>query len=351
MKIFYAVQATGNGHISRAMELLPHLREYGEVDIFLSGDNSNLPLDAPVKYRSKGISLYYNCKGGLDYWQIIRGFHPLDLRKEIRELPVEKYDLVLNDFDYITSAACARKRVPSIHFGHQASFQSMYTPRPTKRSRAGEWLLKHYVKASHHIGLHFSNYDDFIFGAVVKKEILEAEPTDKGHITVYLPSYCEPQLMNIFHALRGHRFEIFTRESTVIRQEGNIRFIPVNKLLFNNSLIHCSGIICGSGFETPAEALHLGKKLMTIPIRGQYEQQCNAEALREIGVLCLSQVDEDFSRYFYQWIESKTVIRRDYNNTIPQVLDHVFTLAEDIFRGVPIAIGSEKLTPHELMLP
>ena len=72
MKIFYAVQATGNGHISRAMTLLPYLQQYGTVDIFLSGDNSNLQLDAPIKYRSKGISLYYNCKGGLDYWQMIK---------------------------------------------------------------------------------------------------------------------------------------------------------------------------------------------------------------------------------------------------------------------------------------
>ena len=43
MKIFYAVQATGNGHISRAMELLPYLERYGQVDIFLSGANNSLP--------------------------------------------------------------------------------------------------------------------------------------------------------------------------------------------------------------------------------------------------------------------------------------------------------------------
>ena len=77
MKIFYAVQATGNGHISRAMTLLPHLQQYGEVDIFLSGDNAHLPLNGPVKYRSKGISLFYNCNGGLDYWEITRKLSPL----------------------------------------------------------------------------------------------------------------------------------------------------------------------------------------------------------------------------------------------------------------------------------
>ena len=48
MKIFYAVQATGNGHISRAMELLPYFQRYGQVDIFLSGANNSLQLDAAV---------------------------------------------------------------------------------------------------------------------------------------------------------------------------------------------------------------------------------------------------------------------------------------------------------------
>ena len=86
MKIFYAVQATGNGHISRAMELLPYLQRYGTVDIFLSGDNSHLPMDAPVKYRSKGLSLYSNSCGGLDYLKILRHFQPMRLNKEINDL-------------------------------------------------------------------------------------------------------------------------------------------------------------------------------------------------------------------------------------------------------------------------
>jgi uncharacterized protein (TIGR00661 family) len=328
MKIFYAVQATGNGHISRAMELLPHLEQFGTVDIFLSGDNSHLKFDAPVKYRSKGISLYYNCRGGLDYWQIIKGFHPLDLRKEIRELPVHEYDLVLNDFDYITSAACARRKVPSIHFGHQASFRSPMVPRPAKRSLASEWLMKNYVKASAYIGLHFDQYDDFIMGPVVKEAILEAEPTDNGYISVYLASYCEAQLKKIFGAFPDFRFEIFSRETKAEKQEGNIRFIPVNKHLFNKSLIHCSGLITGGGFETPAEALHLGKKLMTIPIRGQYEQQCNAEALRRMGVMCLSSIGEDFPIHFYNWVRLTKPVKRDYNNTIAHCMNRILSLAE-----------------------
>jgi uncharacterized protein (TIGR00661 family) len=325
MKIFYAIQATGNGHISRAMELLPHLRQYGNIDIFLSGNNSSLSLDAPIKYRSKGLSLYYNCNGGLDFWKVFRGYEPFRMKQEIRELPVEKYDLVINDFDYITAAACARKKIPSVQFGHQASFQSMHTPRPLVRSTAGEWILKNYAKATRYVGLHFKAYDDFIFTPVVKKEILEAEPSDKNYVTVYLPSYCEEQLTTIFGAFPDIRFEIFCFEITQPKTVANITFLPVSKKIFNKSFIHCSGIITGGGFETPAEAIHMGKKIITIPIRSQYEQQCNAAALQQLGILKLTAIGADFKDQLHNWMNTGRALKMDYSQTVPQCLDYLFS--------------------------
>ncbi|ANH83295.1 glycosyl transferase [Niabella ginsenosidivorans] len=324
MKIFYAIQATGNGHISRAMELLPYLKEYGEVDIFLSGNNSNLKLDAPVKYRSRGLSLYYTCNGGLNYWQIAKQVNPISLRKEIRELPLENYDFIINDYEYLTSAACGQRNLSSVNFGHQASFQSNKVPRPAVISRSGEWLLKHYSRSKRYLGLHFRQYDDFILTPVIKKEILEADPKDKGYITVYLPSYCDKELTDVFSKFKEHRFEIFSRQAAGIREAGNIRFLPVNKQLFNKSLIHCTEIITGAGFETPAEALHLGKKIMAIPIRGQYEQCCNAAALEEMGVMTLSRIDDNFEQQFEKWQQEYKPIKMDYSQTIPQSMERLF---------------------------
>ena len=333
MKIFYAIQATGNGHISRAMELLPYLQQYGNVDIFLSGANSSLLLDAPIKYRSNGLSLFYNCTGGLNYWKMMKKYQPFKLKKEIHELPVEKYDLVINDFEYITAASCARKKIPSIQFGHQASFQSLKTPRPEDKSSVGEWLLKNYARATHYIGLHFEKYDDFIFHPVVKKEMLNADPADKNYISVYLPSYCEPQLEQIFHPLNEFQFQIFSRETNQPRNSRNIRFIPVDKKLFNKSLIDCTGIITGGGFETPAEAVHLGKKIISIPIRGQYEQLCNAAALEKLGIVCLKSIDENFPSIFYNWIEEKKPVGIDYSKTIPEALECLFSIHDKLKSG------------------
>jgi uncharacterized protein (TIGR00661 family) len=330
MKILYAVQATGNGHISRAMELYPHLKEYGQVDIFLSGANSSLPMSLPVKYKSKGLSLYYTCNGGLDYWQLAKSFQPIRLRQEIRDLPVEKYDLIINDFEYITAAACAKKNIRSVNFGHQASFYSNHTPRPEKKNSAGEWILKNYAKANRYVGLHFQSYDDFIFTPVIKKEILQAEPVDKGHITVYLPSYCEPELKKIFRDFPDFRFEIFSRQTEQPVTDRNITFLPVSSRLFNESLINCKGIITGGGFETPSEALHLGKKIITIPIRAQYEQQCNAAALEQMGVLRLKSIDDNFPEQFQDWINNKNIPTADYSRSVEQSLEYLFCKKEQL---------------------
>lgn len=326
MKILYSVQATGNGHISRAMELLPNLHQYGEVDIFLSGANSNLDFSFPIKYRSKGLSLFYTCKGKLDYTKTAFALSPWRLRKEINGLPVENYDLILNDFECITAMACASKKIPSVNFGHQASFYSAKTPRPKEKSKMGEWILKNYARASFYIGLHFQQYDDFIFSPVIKKEIKNAQPSDKGFFAVYLPSYCENGLEKHFHSLSPNRFYIFSWQTKKIKRSGNITFHPVDKSLFNDALINCSGIITGAGFETPAEALKLEKKLMVIPIRGHYEQQCNAAALEQLGIIKLDKLDDDFKAHFHNWLEAKP-IKVNYDHSTEDIISHVMKLA------------------------
>ncbi|MBC6491863.1 glycosyltransferase family protein [Flavihumibacter stibioxidans] len=323
MKILYSVQATGNGHISRATQLLPYLRRFGKVDIFLSGANSQLQNDLPVRYRSRGMSLFYNTNGGLQYKKIARQLNPARLLKEIKELPVEKYDVVINDFECITSLACAYKKIPSVNFGHQAAFQSPLAPRPANREVMGEFLLKHYARASQYLGLHFRAYDDFIFEPIIKKEILQAEPANAGHITVYLSAFNDKVLTKVFNDLKAFRFEIFSREVKQVVTVENVKLIPVQQRLFNESMIRSYGVITGAGFETPAEVMHLGKKLMVIPIKGQYEQYCNAAALAELGIKVVNHIDAHFSNVFLDWIGGENIPSIRYENNIPEILGYL----------------------------
>ena len=301
LKILYAVQATGNGHIARAMQLVPYLQEYGEVDVFLSGSNSNLNAALPIKYRSKGLSLFYGNKGGLDYLRMWKELNLGSLWKEAHELPVEKYDLVINDFESITSLACKLKKVKSINFGHQASFMSDKTPKPSKNDFIGEWILKHYATATNNIGLHFESYDDFIYSPIIKDNIIKAQPTDKGHVAVYLAHYSDEVIINALNKCADIPFQVFSKSVSGIEQKGNVSLIPISNEGFNNSMISAAGVITGAGFETPAEALYLGKKLLCLPIRGQYEQLCNAAALERFRVPIIDKIDDQFTSTMYQW--------------------------------------------------
>ena len=328
MKIFYAVQATGNGHISRATQLLPYLQQHGEVDVFLSGANATLPAQLPVRYSSKGMSLFYSACGGLNYKKMWRENSLFRATREARDLPLEQYDVILNDFDFITAKACKMKGLPSVQFGHQASFMSAHTPRPAQRSLMGELILKQYAPATHYVGLHFREYDDFILPPVIKEAFLQAEPLNNGHVTVYLPAYEQHCLEDHFRQHPGVHFHWFLKGIQHIERIGNITFFPVDQQLFNKSLIHCHGLITGGGFETPAEALYLGKRLLSIPIRGQYEQRCNAAALQQMGVMVLDDADTPhFHTDIAQWLQQPQLNISKQANNVAQTVEHVLQLA------------------------
>ena len=71
MKILYAFQGTGNGHVVRAQEIIPILKKYGTVDTLISGHQSQLNTDFPINFKHKGISLLYNKTGGISYQKIL----------------------------------------------------------------------------------------------------------------------------------------------------------------------------------------------------------------------------------------------------------------------------------------
>ena len=327
MKIFYAIQATGNGHISRAIELYPYLQKHGEVDFFLSGSNAHLNTAIPIKFKSKGLSLFYKHSGGLDYNKIVSSLS-FNIYKDAKSLPVNEYDLVVNDFEFVSSLACSMKKVPCVHFGHQASFQSKKTPRPKRVNPLGNMILENFVKSKQHIGLHFDAYDENIYNPIIKDEILDATPINDGHITVYLPQYAigilEPYLLqkSQFH------FEVFTKEVNGIVCKKNITYYPISNRQFTSSMIRCYGIITAGGFETPAEAMYMNKKVLSIPIMNHYEQECNAVALAKKGVMVIKKIDENFSQYFEEWINVKKPIKLNLTHTTAQIVDILINAAK-----------------------
>ena len=114
MNILYAIQGTGNGHLSRAMDIIPCLKLHGNVDILVSGTQGDLCLPYPLKYKLRGLSFIFGKAGGVDLWKTFIKSNVRKLVKEINALPVEQYDLVINDFEPVSAWACYMKNIPCI---------------------------------------------------------------------------------------------------------------------------------------------------------------------------------------------------------------------------------------------
>jgi uncharacterized protein (TIGR00661 family) len=303
MKVLYAIQGTGNGHISRAEEVLKHLGNYCEFDVLISAGKDSIKPTFPIKFHYKGITMHYNSGGGIDkiktftnnsFWRFLR---------EVRQVPVENYDLVINDFEPVSAWACKFKNVPVISLSHQAAYRSKKSPRPRRRNKLGEFLFKWYAPSKKYFGFHFLPFDENIKAPIVREAVRNLRTEDHGFYLIYLPAYSNYELMKFFRHFPKYRFEIFGNMSEK-RVVGNCSFNPANNLLFIEKLRTCSGVICGAGFELPSESIYLGKKLLAIPIKGQYEQECNAEALRKMGVAVMSNLRHTGVQQWFRDAES-----------------------------------------------
>jgi uncharacterized protein (TIGR00661 family) len=327
MKILFGIQGTGNGHIIHSREILKYLVKEAEVDVLVSGLHHEVNLGFDIKYKLEGLGFMFGKKGGIDYWKSIRSISPYKLISDIYSLPVNEYDLVLSDFEPISAWAAKTKGIPHICVSHQASLLSTRVPRPTQNNRFQQFVMKWYAPGDDLIGLHFKEYDDFIFTPIIREEIRDSEPTDKGHYTVYLPSYDERYMIEILKKI-DVPWEIFSKHyKGEPFTEDNVTVFPVENHRFVESLSSCTGLLCNAGFDTPSEALYLGKKLMVVPMKRQYEQECNAEALKGLGIPVVDRIGRKFSDDLTEWVNSSYIYQADYHNNIPQIVERILEMA------------------------
>ena len=321
MKILYAIQGTGNGHISRAREIVPLLQQYGDLDLLVSGTEAEVSLSQPLKYKFHGFSFVFGNSGGVDNWATFKLMNLPRLWRDIHSLPLKEYDLIVNDFEPVSAWACRLQKIPAVSLSHQCSFVSPKTPRPGKWSYA-EWLFKYYSPTAHQIGFHFERYDDFIHTPVIRSEIRNLKTDNLGHYTVYLPAYDDKLLARLLNQTKV-QWHVFSKRQKTPYRQGNVQVFPVNNEAFNKSLANCEGLLTGGGFEGPAEALFLKKKVLVIPMKGQYEQQCNALSASRLGVPVIHEIDDQFVFHINNWISDDKRVIVNFPDETAQIVDNM----------------------------
>ncbi len=323
MNVLYAIQGTGNGHVCRAEEIIPLLQQKANVDILISGTQSDITLPFPVKYKFNGLSFIFGKKGGVDILETYKKSRLKRLYKEIKSLPVEDYDLVISDFEPVSSWACYIKNKFCVALSHQAAVLDKHSPRPKKIDPVGKTVLKGYAPASIRFGFHFRKYADNIFTPVIRKSVRESTKENKGHYTVYLPAYSDRKIIKLLSALPDVKWQVFSKHNQKKFSVNNIEVFPINNEAFIKSMASSEGVFCGAGFETPAEALFLNKKLLVIPMKNQFEQHCNATALKEMGVPVMKSLKEKHFVVLKEWVETGERINIQYPDNTEELINNI----------------------------
>ena len=164
------------------------------------------------------------------------------------------------------------------------------------------------------MSFHFERYDSNIYTPVIRKSIRDARVVNGDHYTVYLPAYDDKKLVPLLTKIKGVSWQVFSKHAKKPYHSGRLSVYPVNKGAFATSVASSKGVLCGAGFETPAEALYMGKKLLVLPIKSQLEQHYNAEALKRMGVPVLKKLKKSNLEKIQSWIDSDIRINVQYDD-------------------------------------
>lgn len=291
MKILYAVQGTGNGHITRArlMAKALHQRTDIQVDYLFSGR----PVQA---YFDMSVFKQYSTRKGLSFHvhngriQILESFRELDFTcawRDIRTLPITDYDLVINDFEPIAAWAAKLAKVPCIDISHQAALRCQS---PVSSDNFFERLLtKYYAPSSVQLGIHWFHFDQLMIPPFIDQSLLHAEQTNSNKTLVYLPFESLSAINDALFPLSERKFEVFHPHIQHDRSSHNIQWRRPKRSEFLAAMKSANAVIANAGFELATECLSLGKPLMVKPLQGQFEQLSNAKLLEAIDAACVFQ--------------------------------------------------------------
>lgn len=301
MKILYGVQATGNGHISRARAMGKYLAQAGvQIDYLFSGRPADQFFDMQQfgNYQVKSGLTFVTAAGKVNYWQSFLQASLKTLRQDINALDVSGYDLVLTDFEPICAHAARRANKRSIALGHQYAF--LHNIPMQNANLITQLVFKHFAPADVQLGLHWHHFNQPILPPIID----EAEHNiaiSSRQVLVYLPFEDQTQVLAMLQPLADYQFCVYgpgLSKATL----GHISTHPPALAPFKADLASCSYVLSNSGFELISEALQLNKRIMVKPLQGQMEQQSNALALEQLNLA--SRTEQLSTSLIARWLSS-----------------------------------------------
>ena len=325
MKIFYGVQGTGNGHITRARVMAKALAAAGmDVTYQFTGRPADKYFDMEIfnGYQLRDGLTFNTHNGKVSYLKTARDAKLITFIKDVKSLDLSGYDLILSDYEPITSWAAKQQKKTILGIGHQYAFRHNV---PKKgHDPLADFVMNNFAPTERNVGLHWHHFGQPILPPIIDLS-KHSKPAIKNKIVVYLPF--EDQNEVIRHLASFENFNFHCYAPDVVRSEyAHIICHPLSRENFQKDLLDCVGVIGNAGFELSSEALQLGKKLLIKPLHKQMEQISNAAALQQLGY---GHVMDDLDvAAIERWLDDVNAVQV----TFPNVAEILVTWVQD---GMP----------------
>ena len=294
MRIIYGVAGEGMGHAIRSRTVIDYLSKKNEVLVACGGKAypllsryfNTIETDSfHIKFsnnRVKPISTFF-CNvlklpaipaKSITLFKKLSSFNP---------------DIVINDFEPYTNYFAVLYKKPLITINNQ------HIAIKTDIDNAGGFIDRYISNCIIKIFSSFEDYslintffypkikkryreNTFLFPPILREEILKVKRKKGKHILIYL-STKDDGFINMLKKFKEN-FIIYGLNENKVQE--NVQMKKFNEKKFISDLASAKAVICNGGFTTIGEALHLGKPILSIPIRNHYEQFLNGYYLKKL---------------------------------------------------------------------
>ncbi len=302
MRILYGVVGEGMGHAMRSRVVLDHLVERGhEVEVMASGRAVDY-----LRRRFAGINRIHGfhivteenrMRRGKTLWSnALKGALgvPRNVAAYFRLIDDFEPEVVISDFESWTYYYAKTHRLPVLSVDNmQIINRGTHPPEVIQGERVPFELARALIKAKLPFCDHYFVTTFFrplslkprttLVPPILRPEILRASPTRGDHLLVYQNIAGFERLAETLRA-SGVECRIYGLRKVEREQiDRNLRFRPFDEAQFIEDLASARGVVGQGGFTLMSEAVYLRKPMLSVPIRGQFEQILNARYLEREG--------------------------------------------------------------------
>ena len=308
LRVLFAVQGEGRGHLTQALALAPMLRRRGHAVVGAIAGTSrwgDVPaffrrgLGAPVEtVESPGFvsGADGRIRAGATFWTNLaraRRFAP-SLDRISAAVDRLEPDVVVNFYEGLMGlhAVLRVTDAPVVAVGHQFMADAPGYPRlpgqPLQRLAMDAYTRLVGTGAATRLALSLYDAPDRpgvrVVPPLLRGQLAElADRPSDGSILVYL---MEPALAPSLAAWSDRhpdvRLHVFAQVEPHAHSAA-LTFHGLSGTAFLERMAVARGVVCTAGFETVSEAMWLGTPALMVPTPGHYEQRCNAVDAASVG--------------------------------------------------------------------